>query len=305
MNKRYLLAIFALFFALQPLFSQPHTPGLHTTYMRYGGLDRKYMYYIPAGYNPKAKTPLVFFIHGAGASAQIAVDVVGPQFNARAERDKAIVIYPDGVNKRWNDMLGVAGTRITTVDDVGFLSSLIDVFVKDYKCDPNQVYVSGSSNGGMMTYRLSVDIPDKITAIAPFVSYTSPYVAAQYPKAPPIPIIITVGTADPSIKYEGGPRGPGAGELFSADKNLEHWIARNGTRTQPEITNIPDLDPNDKSTAIKYVYPGKNPVVFYKVVGGMHQHPSIKVGTKALAVGQNGDYNSFETVWDFMTAFKK
>jgi polyhydroxybutyrate depolymerase len=304
MNKRSLLAALLLLCTFQFGYSQDKTPGLHTSYMRYGSLDRKYMYYVPKSYNPKAKTPLVFFIHGAGASAQIAVDVVGPQFNARAERDKAIVIYPDGVNKRWNDMLGGPGTRITMDDDVGFLSSLIDIFIKDYKCDAKRVYVSGSSNGGMMTYRLSCDIPNKITAIAPFVSYISPYLAAQNMKAPPLPIISTVGTADPSIKFEGGARGPGIGELFSAEKNVEYWVSRNGANTTPEVTNLPDINTDDKSTAIKYVYAGKYPVVYYKIVGGMHQHPSIKT-TKPLALGQNGDYNSFETVWDFMLSFTK
>ncbi len=300
------LSLLLLLSVVQSGFSQTPAKGMHTSIMRYGGLDRKYMYYIPESYNPKSKTPIVFFIHGMGASAQIAVNVVGPQFNARAERDKAIVIYPDAYMKHWNDMLGGSYPLTEMVDDVGYISSLIDIFVKDFKADPRRVYISGSSNGGMMTYRLSVAIPEKITAIAPFISDISPNVAAQFPKAPPLPIIMTNGTADPTIKWEGGiVKVTGNTELLSTEKNVEYWRIRNGAKAEPEVTELADLDPNDKSTAVKYVYQGKYPVVLYKIVGGTHQHPSIKQGAKALANGQNGDYNSFETVWDFMTAYKK
>jgi hypothetical protein len=90
------------------------------------------------------------------------------------------------------------------IDDVGYLSSLIDLFIRDFNGDPKRVYFSGSSNGGMMTYRLSCDIPEKIRAIAPFVSTISPGVAREFANAKPIPIIITSGTADSVIKWNGG-----------------------------------------------------------------------------------------------------
>jgi polyhydroxybutyrate depolymerase len=305
--KKYSLILLLQIIFLNVSFGQDATsPGLHTSIMRYGGLDRKYIYYIPTGYKANTKKPLVFFLHGWGASAQIAVNVVGPQYNARADRDNAIAIYPEASSKHWNDMLGGTYVQTDLVDDVGYISGLIDIFIKDFKGDPTRVYISGSSNGGMMTYRLSCNIPDKIAAVAPFVSAISPNVAQQFTKAPPIPIVITSGTADPTIKWEGGPvivtHTP---ELLSAEANVQYWKTRNGVSNTAEVTNLPDLDPNDKSTVIKYRYPGKYDVVLYKVVGGMHQHPTIRVGTKSLATGQNGDYNSFETVWDFMTAYTK
>src|SRR6476660_4480723 len=144
-------------------FAQSSTsPGIHTETVKLGGLDRKYMYYIPQGYDEKTKLPVVFFLHGMGASAQIGVNVLGPQYHARADRDKAIVVYPDATSKHWNDKIGGSYPLTDSVDDVGYISSLIDLFIKDFKGGPSRVYVSGSSNGGMMTYRLSVDIPEKI-----------------------------------------------------------------------------------------------------------------------------------------------
>lgn len=294
-------------FSLQTASAQNNTsPGLHTETLRFDGLDRKYIYYIPSGYDSKAKLPVVFFIHGYGASAQIGVNVLGPQYHARAERDQAIVVYPEATSKHWNDKLGGSFPATDTINDVGYISSLIDMFIKDFKGDPRRIYVSGSSNGGMMTYRLSVDIPEKIAAIAPFVSTISPSVAQQSSDAMPIPIIITSGTADSVIRWDGGPvkvtRTP---QLLSADKNVEYWVKRNGTQTGAKISTLPDVEPGDQSTVEIQRYNGKYDVVLYKIIGGAHQHPTLREPDKPLVPGKNMDYNSFETVWDFMMKYKK
>jgi len=273
--------------------------------MSYGGLQRKYMYYIPSGIENTAKVPLVFFLHGMGASAQIGVNVLGPQYHARAERDKAIVVYPDATSKHWNDKLGGSYPLTDNIDDVGYLSSLIDLFIKDFKADPKRVYFSGSSNGGMMTYRLSCDIPEKIRAIAPFVSTISTTVAKEFANAKPIPIIITSGTADSVIKWAGGPikvtRTP---EILSGDDNVAYWVARNGAKKKAKVSKLPDIEPGDNSTVEIQHYKGKNDVILYKIIGGAHTHPTLRAPVKALVKGLNMDYNSFERVWDFMMSYK-
>lgn len=280
--------------------------GIHTETVNFGGLERKYMYYIPAGYESKAKLPVVFFLHGMGASAQIGVNVLGPQFHARADRDKAIVVYPDATSKHWNDKLGGSYPLTDNVDDVAYITHLIDLFIKDFKADESRVYISGSSNGGMMTYRLSVDIPEKITAIAPFISSISPQVANEFPNAKPIPIIITSGTADTIIKWDGGrvnvTRTP---RLLSGDENVAYWVKRNGADPKAKIKTLPDLEPEDKSTVEVQTYSGKYDVVLYKIVNGYHQHPTRRELGKPLVSGKNMDYNSFETVWDFLLSYKK
>jgi polyhydroxybutyrate depolymerase len=280
--------------------------GVHTDSVKFDGITRKYMYYIPSGYESKTKLPVVFFIHGYGASAQIGVNVLGPQFHGRADRDGAIVVYPEATSKHWNDRLGGSFPATDTVNDVGYISHLMDLFIKDFKGDPSRVYVSGSSNGGMMTYRLSVDIPEKIAAIAPFVSTISPQVAEESVNAAPIPIIITNGTADSVIKWDGGPvRVTRTPELLSGDKNVEYWVKRNGAKTKAKISTLPDVEPGDKSTVEIQHYNGKYDVVLYKIIGGAHQHPTLRDPGKPLVPGKNMDYNSFETVWDFMMKYKK
>jgi polyhydroxybutyrate depolymerase len=281
------------------------TQGLHTDSMTYDGLTRKYLYYIPSGIENLTSVPVVFFLHGMGASAQIGVNVLGPQYHARAERDKAIVVYPDATSKHWNDKLGGSYPLTDSIDDVGYLSALIDLFIGDFNANPNRIYFSGSSNGGMMTYRLSCDIPEKIRAIAPFVSTISPNVAREFSKAKPIPIIITSGTADSVIKWNGGTikvtRTP---VILSGDENVAYWVGRNGVNKKAKITNLPDIETGDNSTVEIQHYKGKNDVILYKIIGGAHTHPTLRAPGKALVKGLNMDYNSFERVWDFMLSYK-
>jgi polyhydroxybutyrate depolymerase len=307
MFRNLSLSILCVLSVTQFLFAQnSKTPGLHTETVKFDGLDRKYIYYIPQGYEKKSKLPIVFFLHGAGASAQIGVDVLGPQYHARAERDQAIVVYPDATSKRWNDKLGGTNPLTDSINDVGYLTSLIDMFIKDFKGDPARVYFSGSSNGGMMTYRLSVDIPEKITAIAPFVSTISKEVVDQFPNSKPMPIIITSGTADSVIKWGGGNiRVTRTPYILSADDNVAYFVKRNGANPKAKITTLPDIEPGDNSTVEIQTYKGKYDVILYKIINGGHTHPTLREPGKPLVPGRNMDYNSFERVWDFLLSYKK
>jgi len=305
MKIKVICFCFCLFLSSLSFGQSVKTPGLHTDSMTYDGLNRKYMYYIPSGIEHLVNIPVVFFLHGMGASAQIGVNVLGPQYHARAELNKAIVVYPDATSKHWNDKLGGSYPLTDSIDDVGYLNALIDLFIRDFKANPKRVYFSGSSNGGMMTYRLSCDIPGKIRAIAPFVSTISPNVAREFSQAKPIPIIITSGTADSVIKWNGGTikvtRTP---VILSGDENVAYWVARNGVKKKAKITNLPDVESGDNSTVEIQHYKGKNDVILYKIIGGAHTHPTLRAPGKALVKGLNMDYNSFERVWDFMMSYR-
>lgn len=306
MIKKYSLLLLCVIICQLVCAQDKKSSGIHTDTIKFEGLDRKFMYYIPSDFDKQKTLPVVFFLHGMGASAQIGVNVLGPQFHARAERDQAIVVYPDATSKHWNDKLGGSYPLTDSINDVGYITSLIDLFVSDFKADPKRVYFSGSSNGGMMTYRLTVDIPEKIAAIAPFISAISPQVAEQSTNAQPIPAIITSGTADTVIKWDGGrvnvTRTP---RLLSGDQNVAYWVKRNGADTKAKISVLPDVEPGDQSTVEIQEYGGKYPVVLYKIVNGYHQHPTLRESGKPLVSGKNMDYNSFETVWDFMLAHRK
>jgi len=78
--------------------------------------------------------------------------------------------------------------------------------------DRHRVYVTGMSNGAMMSYTLACELSDRITAIAP--------VAGDLPAVPcrparPISVLAINGTADPLVPYTGGTAGKRIGTVFN------------------------------------------------------------------------------------------
>ena len=113
--------------------------------------------------------PLVIALHGGGGSGIGMVALTLGGFNVLSERERFIVVYPDGIGKNWNDGRGLLRYRAQreNIDDVGFISALIDHLAKKYNIDRKRVYITGMSNGAIMSYRLACELADKIAAIAP------------------------------------------------------------------------------------------------------------------------------------------
>jgi polyhydroxybutyrate depolymerase len=87
--------------------------------------------------------------------------------NDVANEEGFIVAYPDGVENSWNGAVQVLDTPAAErdLDDVGFLSALIDQLSSEFSIDPSGVYATGISNGGQMAYRLAEDLGERIAPL--------------------------------------------------------------------------------------------------------------------------------------------
>lgn len=150
--------------------------------------------------------PLVILLHGGGGSGQNMVEQTG--FDAVAARDGLIAVYPYGSNGvfdnvllTWNAAHCCAYAMRDNVDDVHFLSLLIDHLIAPRKVDPGRVYVTGLSNGGMMTHRVGIELADKVAGIAPVI-------AGIFGDEPvrdyAMPVLIINGAEDQRVKAAGG-----------------------------------------------------------------------------------------------------
>jgi polyhydroxybutyrate depolymerase len=143
---------------------------LRTSFI-HDSLKRTFNIHIPASFDKTVQLPLVIALHGRGANGASMVFLTHKGFNKMADKDGFIMVYPDGIELNWNDgrMDEEANDRAhrENIDDVGFISALIDSLINDYNIDPKRVYVTGISNGAIMSYRLACELSDKITAIAP------------------------------------------------------------------------------------------------------------------------------------------
>jgi polyhydroxybutyrate depolymerase len=81
-----------------------------------------------------------------------------------ADARGVIVIYPDGVDRHWND--GRSTIR-NPQDDVGFVSALLNRVGRDIRIDNGRIYATGISNGALFAQRLGCDLSQRIAAIAP------------------------------------------------------------------------------------------------------------------------------------------
>ena len=157
-----------------------------------------------------------------------------------------------------------------------------------------------------MAYRMSCDIPQKITAMATFISTIGRNAIAGSQNAPPIPIMITNGTADTVFKWEGGKLGlPGRPLIIasSAEENLNYWRKRNKITEPADSSALPDFCPGDSSQVMVYTYNSKYKLVFYKVINGGHTIPFKSI--LPLGHWQNCDYYALETAWKFLLKQRK
>jgi polyhydroxybutyrate depolymerase len=120
-------------------------------------LKRTFNIHFPSFYDDTVQMPLVIALHGRGTTGQSMVLLTRRGFNKLADKDGFIIVYPDGIELNWNDgrMDEEANDRAhrENIDDVGFISALIDTMIIDYNIDPKRVYITGISNGAIMSYR--------------------------------------------------------------------------------------------------------------------------------------------------------
>jgi polyhydroxybutyrate depolymerase len=295
------------------LISSPAFAGNdHRTSFLYDSLKRSYIIHVPSFFDKSVQFPLVIALHGRGGNGMSMILLTHKGFNKLADNDGFIVVYPDGIELNWNDgrMDEEAKDRAhrENIDDVGFISALIDSLIKDYNINPRRVYVTGISNGAIMSYRLACELSHKITAIAP-VDGNIPYLLfPECSPSMPVSVLAINNVNDPMVPYEGGEiygkfLRIKLGKVLSAEESIRFWVIRNMCSVTPIVTEEPDLDPGDgtRVTRKRYVnnFDGTE-VILYAVDGGGHTWPGGFQYLPARVIGKTcRDIDASEVIWSF------
>lgn len=168
------------------------------------GGDRPVTVHVPVGADP-AGAPLLLVLHGYTSNgAEVAQWL---PLGAAAGRRGAVWAYPDGSPDErgvrfWNATDACCGFG-SNVDDVGYLTELIDEIAARTAIDPGRVFLAGHSNGGFMSHRMACDRADKVAAIASIsgVTFADP---ARCEPSGPVAVLQVHGTDDETISFEGG-----------------------------------------------------------------------------------------------------
>src|SRR3989304_2716891 len=131
------------------------------------------------------------------------------QFSGLADREGFIAVYPDAVERNWNDARDAPNIQAQREngEEFVFIGALIPLLTREFGIDPRRVYSTGISNGAFMSQRLAVELSDRIAAIAPVVGGMAPRLRERTPKTP-VSVLVMNGTDDPLVPSQGG---PGAG----------------------------------------------------------------------------------------------
>lgn len=279
-----------LFCAILKL-SQAQTSVVDT--FNFDGLERNYILYVPAIYDGANAVPLVINLHGYGSNA--AQQNFYGNFKNLADVDNFLVVLPDGTKDLsgtpyWNSFAGNG-----TVDDVAFISGLIDTLSKNYNIDPAKIFSTGMSNGGFMSYRLACELNNRISKIASVTGWMNTTLQGTCSPGAPIPVMQIHGTNDPTVPYNG------SFGVVAIENVVDYWVNNNNCDTAPIVESLPDINTADNSTVERYTYvngDAGSSVIFYKVIGGGHTWPDAAIPIPAYGP-TNRDFNASQVIWEF------
>lgn len=242
--------------------------------VRQGQRRRSYVLYVP---HKLAEHPaLLVVLHSSQSNGERMRRDSGYRFDALADRDGFLVLYPDGFEGHWNDCRRVASysARRLNIDDVGFLSQMIDSLQRERGVDPARVFVTGYSNGGQMALRLAAEAPDKVDGVAAVAaSLPSADNDACRPAEQPKAVLLMNGTRDPINPYAGGRVtlfGFGdRGNVLSAEESALALAKRNGQGGEPQVDKLTQPGPVWTQRQ-RWADSGGPPVELVTVFGGGH-----------------------------------
>lgn len=134
------------------------------------GVTREALVHVPAATADAKPAPLIFFFHGRNGK----VEQVAKQHPLHQHWPEAVIVYPQGlptpalggkgndVKPGWQGLKGIQGDR-----DLRFFDVMLDALKKAHRIDERRIYLTGSSNGGGMTFLLWAERGSIFAAIAP------------------------------------------------------------------------------------------------------------------------------------------
>jgi len=273
--------------------------------MRYKGRERTFCIYSRLrGHEP---APVILVLHGRGGTGAGMEWLTRRGFNRIADRESAIVVYPDGVAGGWNDGRPALAERADAqnVDDLGFLRILPRAVARRFAVDPLRVYAAGISNGGMMSLRLACDAADVFAAVAAVGADFPRELAARCKPSRAISVALINGTEDPVVPWQGGmirAMRRELGEVLSSMATTERWVRIDHCGPLRAGEKV-DMQADDQTLVIPHTARcvDDTEVQLHEVQGGGHTWPSGEQYLPEALVGRvSREIDANEVIWNFL-----
>ncbi len=227
--------------------------------IEFGG-DRPVTIRAPEGADPTVARPLVVLLHAMGATGFL--HSIYFRLDKLVGEKGFLLLAPDGMKNAsgtrfWAAADGCCTSGGKVVDDVKYLTGLVEEVAKVWNIDRKRVFLVGHSNGGAMEYRLACE-PNQPFAAAFMLAPA--FFSENITCAPTQPISIrhVHGSDDATVKYNGGALtllGPTLNYL-AAPAAVAAFAQLNGCGSTPDTSAAPldlDLDaPGAETTIARY-----------------------------------------------------
>ncbi|MEY4175477.1 MAG: hypothetical protein RI900_2642 [Actinomycetota bacterium] len=278
------------------------TPGEQTLDFSIAGLDGTYIRQLPPAYDGATPLPVVVALHGWSQAAPLLVQQSGlPAFG---NDHRFVTVVPDITRPvpLWDTAVDSA--------DVKWVSGLLDELESTLCVDSSRIYVTGMSNGAMMTSTLACALSDRIAAAAPVAGIRIP---DGCDPAQPVPVVAFHGDQDQFLAYGGGfgaevsalptPDGSGTlGDVLASGPDsvpvldrIATWALNNGCEGEPTGSAVADdvdlLDWADCDVSTR----------LYTVKGGGHTWPgsAFDLALSDILGGTTESISATTVMWRF------
>ncbi|MGD9638554.1 MAG: PHB depolymerase family esterase [Alphaproteobacteria bacterium] len=245
------------------------------------GIKRSYYLFTPSNYSSQKIYPVIFAFHGGGGNAYNILNMTN--FKSYIDDYDFILIAPNGSGNNSNEMLltwnagNCCGYALEqSVNEADFINAIIEQSAKDYSINRNQIFLTGMSNGAMLSHRLACELSDKIAGIA---TVSGAMNFEQCSPSKPIKAIIFNGKKDEHVRYDGGVPSKNMDKRNPRIDNpvfyaVNFWVNNNHCSPKPHQETFGNiiidkyLDCNDNQD-----------VTLYTIVDGKHAWPGGEKGS--------------------------
>ena len=252
-------------------------PGPKQVQFGHDNYIRNVTYHIPKKLR-RRKRSLVLCLHPADETPESFARITRRTFNRLSEMHNFVLGYPEALNQYWNDARvdSISLSHYEDIDDVGYLEKVIDYAIDSFRIDPEQVFVVGLSEGGLMTYRLACEIPQKIKGFATVAASMSLDQLVECRADTTISIMAINGTRDPVLPYDGGQimiDEEEKGSVLPIEDALAFWVKENECDEKFSTKDMANRDTFDETRSEKFTYDNcqdNRSIVLIKVNNGGH-----------------------------------
>jgi len=259
------------------------------------GLNRYYFIQQP---HPEAEglSSVLFNLHGYGSNALEQMAYTNFNDLADTKENNFILIHPQGAplntvltssSSHWNSGGWTIGS---TVDDVDFINTIIELVSQKYNLNQERIYSTGMSNGGFMSYHLACNLSSKIAAIASVTGSMSIQTYESCNPTHPTSILQVHGTIDVTVPFQGN---SDLG-MKSINDVMDYWKLYDACDTDPTsiVTDYFDIEISIQHDTYSNCLNNAQ-VELYKIEGMGHRWPNK----------QRYGISATETIWEFINLY--